>query len=181
MSLAAANRYARAFVDVITAPASTLEPAAAIEQLHAFDALVRESTDLRAILLTPAVPPARKRAVVAAIASRLGMARVAQNFLCVVVDHRRIPLLAQILDATGTILDERTGVVQADVTSAREMPPAQREQLRNGLSRLTGRQVRCEFREDAALVGGAVARIASTIYDGSVRGQLEALRHKLAG
>jgi len=137
------------------------------------------SSDLPAVLLSPAVPPARKRAVVSRLAAQLGVSTLVQNFLFVVIDRRRIAMLKDIRQAFETLLDERVGVVRADVSSARELASAQREKIRQQLARATGKQVRCEFAVDGDLVGGVVVRVGSTIYDGSVRGQLEALRQRL--
>jgi F-type H+-transporting ATPase subunit delta len=71
--------------------------------------------------------------------------------------------------------------VRADVASARELTPAERERILASLARLTGRQARARFRVERGLIGGAMARIGSTVYDGSVRGQLQGLKQRLVG
>jgi F-type H+-transporting ATPase subunit delta len=179
MALAAASRYARALVDVATARGAELEPRQVSEQLRDFGDALRSATELRHILLSPAVPPARKRAVVGRIGETLGLARLVRNFLYVVIDHRRIELLDQIRAAFEALLDERLGVVRADVFSAGELADAEQKSIAAQLTRLSGKRVRAGFAIDGKLIGGVTAKIGSTIYDGSVRGQLEALRRKM--
>jgi F-type H+-transporting ATPase subunit delta len=179
MSLALANRYARAFVEALLSPAAAVSPEQGLDQVRAFEDLLAASSELRNVLLSPAVPPARKRAVVGNLAQPLGLAPTVRNFLFVVMDHRRVPLLSRIREAARAVLDERTGLVRASIASAQRLSPPQQERIRQGLAALTGRQVRCDYAEDPALVGGVIARIGSTVYDGSVHGQLETLRQKL--
>jgi F-type H+-transporting ATPase subunit delta len=179
MSLAVANRYARVLADVVLAPSSGLDPAVALGQLHQFNGLVRESADLRNVLLSPAVSPSRKRAVAGQLADRLGFHRLLKNFVFVAIDHRRVPQLEQIAASFETIVDERLGRVRTQVSSAAALDEAQRGGIQAALEARTGKQVRCDFTVDPELLGGVSARIGSTIYDGSVRGQLAALRGRL--
>lgn len=180
MSLAVANRYARVLADVVLAPGSGLEAAEAISQIQQFSGLLESSADLRNILLSPAVSPARKRAVAARLADQLGMHRLLKNFLFVIIDHRRTAQTREIASSFETVIDERLGRVRAQISSATDLHPEQRAQIESELARLTGKQVRCEFLVDPALLGGVSARIGSTIYDGSVRGQLAALRGRMS-
>ena len=179
MALAVASRYARALVDAATARGAELEPRQVSEQLRDFADALRSATELHHILLSPAVPPARKRAVVGRIGKTLGLARLVQNFLYVVIDHRRIEILDQIRAAFETLLDERLGVVRADVFSAGRTGGRRAEGHRGATDQVERQAVRAEFAIDGALIGGVTARIGSTIYDGSVRGQLETLRRKM--
>lgn len=179
MSLAVASRYARALADIVLGPDSPISAAATLDQIAQFEAAIESSAELRNVLLSPAVAPNRKRAVISRLASQFGTPRLIVNFLFVVIDRRRIALLGQIRQAFQAQLDERMGVARADVESARELSPSQRAALESELTRLAGKRVRGEFRVNPDLIGGAVARIGSTIYDGSVRGRLGALRRKL--
>lgn len=180
MSLAVANRYARVLADVVLAPGSGVAPAEAISQLQQFSSLLQGSIDLRNVLLSPAVSPARKRAVAGNLADQLGLHRVLKNFLWVMIDHRRTSQMTEIASSFETVIDERLGRVRAQVSSATDLQPEQRAQIEAELARLTGKQVRCEFFVDPGLMGGVSARIGSTIYDGSVRGQLAALRGRMS-
>ena len=102
-----------------------------------------------------------------------------RNFLFVVIDHRRVHEFSSIVEAFETLLDERLGFVRADVSSAQDLTEAQRAALEAQLSRLAGKKAKLRFTTDPALMAGVVARVGSTVYDGSVRGQLERLRVKL--
>jgi F-type H+-transporting ATPase subunit delta len=135
---------------------------------------------LRTVLASPAVVPNQKKALVAALAARLGLAAVTQNFLRVVIDHRRLALLDEMIEAFEKILDERRGIVRAALASPQPVEPDQQSLLAARLASVTGRQVRLNVSVDPALLGGAVARIGSTVYDGSLRGRLRALERRLA-
>src|ERR1035437_5508816 len=175
---AVATRYAKALADVTTA-AGGLRPEDALSQLRAFESALAASRELENALTTPAVPGSRKRAVVGRIADLLQLSPIARNFLFVLIDHRRIALLGAILTSFDLIVDERLGFARAEVTSPRELTETQRGELNAQLERITGRRVRMRYAVAPALMGGVVARIGSTVYDGSVRGQLQTLGRRL--
>jgi F-type H+-transporting ATPase subunit delta len=176
---AVATRYANALADVVTAPGSGARAEDVLNELRAFEAALRGSNALQNALMSPAVAPARRRAVVEKIAASLKLSKVARNFLYVLIDRRRIASLEGVLHSFEIIVDERMGFARAEVTSARELTEAQRGTLSAQLEKLTAKRIRMRFAVDPALIGGAVARIGSTVYDGSVRGQLDMLGRKL--
>jgi len=111
----------------------------------------------------------------------MGVHPLAQNFLAVVLEHDRFVLLGEIVEAFELLLNERMGIVVAEVSSARELGDAEKQALETALRQRTGKQVQMSYSLDPALIGGVTAQVGSTIYDGSVRGQLERLRAELAG
>jgi F-type H+-transporting ATPase subunit delta len=179
MSQAVASRYARAMADLVFDPARGLDPETVAGELAAFEQALAGSVELRNALLSPAVRPPLKRAVVARLAGEARLSRLVTNLIYVLIDHRRTALLAEILQAFRAIIDERAGAVEARVWAARELTSGQRGQVATRLGLLTGKKVRCKFAVDDNIIGGMLARIGSTVYDGSVRGQLEALRRTL--
>ncbi len=181
MSAAVASRYARALVDVLVDPKSTAgtTPELALDQLKEFSKMLDGSSELSAVLLTPAVSPARKRAVIARFAEMLPLATVIKNFLYVVIDHRRTALLHGILEAIQAQLDERMGIARAQITSASVLSEEQQRQIQASFSSKTGKKILGQFTVNPDLIGGVMVRIGSTIYDGSVRGSLDGLRKKL--
>jgi F-type H+-transporting ATPase subunit delta len=181
MASAVAQRYAHALVDIVMSPDSALKPEEAQAQLAAVEGLLQESPELRTALLTPAIQTSRKRAVMATLLDRLGVSTLIRNFVYVIVDHRRIAVFEEIREAFEHQLDERLGFARADVTSAVPLNAALSAGLEAELSKLTGKRMRLRFDVDPSLVGGVVARIGSTVYDGSVRGELRELGRKLAG
>jgi len=179
MASAVAHRYARALVDIVMAPGSPLKPEDAVSQLAGAEALIDESPELRIALLTPAIQNSRKRAVMAKLLERISGSPLIRNFIYVVIDHRRIGVLAEIREAFEQQLDERLGFVRAEVSSAAPLNAPLSAGLESVLSKLTGKSMRLRFDVDPALLGGVVARIGSTVYDGSVRGELRELGKKL--
>jgi F-type H+-transporting ATPase subunit delta len=174
-------RYAKALADV-TAAGQT-DPAQIVSELRMVDAIISSSAELRGALASPAVAPSRKRAVmsrlIAGTPELTGISKQVHNFLFVVMDHRRITQLKSIIEAFEVLIDERLGLIRADVASAHALNEAQQGSLATQLSRLAGKKAKLRFTTDPALVAGVVARVGSTVYDGSVRGQLERLRLKL--
>jgi F-type H+-transporting ATPase subunit delta len=175
---AVGNRYAHALADVVTTPGAATQDAA-VAELKSFATALKSSGELHNALTSPAVSPARKRAVVGRIADVLRLGRVTRNFLFVLIDHRRIGMLPDIIAAFERVVDERLGFAQADVTSAAALNDTQRAALSAQLEKRTGRKIRMRCAVDPTLIGGVVARIGSTVYDGSVRGQLQTLGRKL--
>ena len=177
MPNALAFRYARA----LAGASAGVDPQSVMRDLEAFASLLAASQDLHIALQSPAVPPARKRAVVSRLAKSLQVSDVVRRFLMVLIDHRRPALLENIREAFEAVMDERLGVARVDVVSARELTPAQRAAIVAEVGRVTGKQARALFSVREDLIGGVVARVGSTVFDGSVRGQLDALKRRLAG
>ncbi len=160
---AVATRYAKALADVTAAAAGALRPEDALNQLRAFESALAASKELQNALITPAVPSGRNRAVVGRL-----------------IDHRRIAILGAILHSFELIVDERLGFARAEVSSPRELTETQRGAVNGQLEKLTGKRIRTRYAVDPALIGGVIARIGSTVYDGSVRGQLQTLGRRLS-
>jgi F-type H+-transporting ATPase subunit delta len=173
-----AARYARALVDVVVS--SKADGAQILAGLRTVEQLVFGSPELRTALSSPAVSPSRKRAVMKKLLDPMGLPEKVVNFVYVVIDHRRGHDFPSIVDGFEQLLDERLGLVAADVRSAKELTDSQRQAIEAQVSRLAGKKAKLKFSTDPSLIGGVVARVGSTVYDGSVRGQLERLRTKLA-
>ncbi len=176
MNDAVSSRYAAALADV------ALEQNSADRvkrDLAAFTDAYDSLTDLRNSLESPAVGREAKLQVVQKIAARMDLAPTVRNFVCVLVDNRRSELLGEIQRAFHVELNARLGIAEADVTSSRELSAEERKQLSAALEKRSGKKIEARFHEDRSLVGGAVVRVGSTVYDGSVREQLTRLRDQL--
>ena len=171
--------YARAFADVVMKRSSRLDPAGVLQELRTIEALLEESDPLRRVLENPSIPGDRKRAVIDAITKRLGTTRQVRNFMAVLTDHRRLPLFSEILKQLEQELNDRQGFAEAKVSTARPLSDAEKKMLEAEITRLTGKKVRARYGQDASLLGGAVVQVGSTIYDGSVEGQLNRIREQL--
>jgi F-type H+-transporting ATPase subunit delta len=165
---------------VVSADGSPLSPSAALDELRAFESVIRDSHELALALETPAIAGSRKKAVIGRIADILKLSQITRNFLFVLTDRRRTGSLGEIVQAFAAVLDERTGVAPAEIASAQTMSDTQRAALAAELEKLTGKRIRMTFAVEPALIGGVVAKVGSTVYDGSVRGELASLERRLS-
>jgi F-type H+-transporting ATPase subunit delta len=171
--------YARAFADVVMKKSNLLDPARMLQELHGIEALFQQSDPLRRVLENPSIPGDRKRAVIDVITMRLGTTRQVRNFIAVLTDHRRLPLFSEILKQLEQELNDRQGFVEAQVSTARQLSDPEKQMLEVEITKMTGKKVRARYKQDASLLGGAVVQVGSTIYDGSVKGQLERIKEQL--
>ena len=172
-----AARYARAFADVVLAAHT---PAGQVNsQLDDFLATLRQSTELRQALFNPALAVDVRVRVIDALAPRLHLCREVRNFLAVLLRNNRMDAVEEIVSEFRAEMDRRQGISEIEVISARRLDPDERRQMEQQAALLAGTQVRARFREDNSLIGGAVVRIGSTVYDGSVRGRLERMKQEL--
>jgi F-type H+-transporting ATPase subunit delta len=170
-------RYAHAFAAV--AASAKLDTAAAQQQLNDFSGALAGSRDLREVLMNPSITNEQKLKVLDAISARIGMLPQVRNFLAVIIDHQRLTELDEILTEYHAVADEQSGFAEAEITSAHPLNDQDRAQLEAQVSKLAGGRVRATYLQDATLLGGAVVRIGATVYDGSIRAQLQQLRQKL--
>ena len=176
MPTVVANRYARALADVVAPTGNYLK---VLGELGDFAAAYQASVELREVCETPAVSMPQKLSVLQALAAKLGSSQVTLNFLRVVMSHYRMPLLGEIIPAFRSIAHTRLGIARVRISSASDLSTEERELLRNRFNALTQRRSELEFHLDNNLIGGLVAQIGSTVYDGSIRGHLERMREKL--
>lgn len=176
MNAEVAQRYAAALADA----AIDRRDAEAVKRgLDDFLAAYFETPDLRNLLESPAVADDLKRKVIEKLAERMKLDPAVRNFLYLVVDHRRTEILREIRGAFRGELNQRLGIAEARIVSARDLGEAERRELTAALERRTGRKIEASFERDESLLGGAVVRVGSTVYDGSLRERLARLRRQL--
>ena len=173
------NTYARAFADVVFE--GRLDANKTLAEAQSLAALVAGSKELREVWEAPSIKAVQKRAVLDAIVAREGISRPVRNFVAVLIDHRRVPFLDAIVKQFEQELNSRMGFAEAQITSARELGEPERRTLEAEVEKLIGKKVRARYVQDPSVLGGAVVRVGSTIYDGSVAGQLERIREQIAG
>jgi F-type H+-transporting ATPase subunit delta len=173
----AANRYATALIDALH-PTHAEE---GLQQLQQFAALLKEQPDSRRFLENPALAGDRRTRLLNEIAAAFGFDRRVSNFINIVTARNRLPILEEIIEEYQRLMDKRLGIVRAHVTSAQNLNPAQQQDLMRKFEQITGKQVRMDVSVDPSLIGGVVAQVGSTIYDGSVRQQLKAFKTRLVG
>jgi F-type H+-transporting ATPase subunit delta len=178
MAASVTNAYARAFADAVFS--GHLDPAKTLQEAQSVAELVAGSRELREVWETPSIAAAQKRAVLDAIVERQGISRTVRNFVAVLIDHRRVNFLGPIVKQFEQEMNLRLGFIEAEITSAHELSASDRITLEARVEQLTGKQVRARYSIDASVLGGAVVKVGSTIYDGSVRGQLDRIQEAIS-
>lgn len=173
-----ARRYAIALADVVEARGESREVR---EELAGWEEMTRANPQLQDVFRNPTIPYQQKRGVLNELIGRARLRPTTANFLQVLLQNQRLADLSEVNRQFAQELDRRAGVVSAQVTSARPIPADAQEALRAKLAQLTGQSVRLQFEVDESLLGGVVTRIGSTLYDGSVRGQLQQIKQKMIG
>ena len=171
----AANRYAKALMDVLYPERAE----AGLQQLVDFAGLLKEQPDAGRLLQNPALSGDRRKRLLKDISDGFGFDKRVSNFIDILIDRNRLPIIEEVITAYQKLLDDRLGIVKATVTAARPLDAAQRQELTAKLENVTGKQVRMEVAVDPSLIGGVIAQVGSTIYDGSVRQQLDSFRSRL--
>lgn len=172
-----ARRYASALAEVAVA---RREEATVQEEINNWASLVDENDLLREVFSNPTVPYDQKRRVLEELITRTRVSETSASFLRVLLHNQRITELKYISERFGQVLDDRRGVVATKVTTARPLTEDLKATLMETMSTVAGRKVRLSFSTDEAIIGGVVTQIGSTIFDGSVQGQLERLANEFA-
>jgi len=172
------GRYARAYAEV--AVKNKLNPEKTVAEFQQMADVVNSSRELRNVLQNPAVSREQKLKLLDSIIKHIGATRMLRNFLAVLIDHRRIGSIGDLLEQFKRELDRRMGIADAKVSSVRELSSAEKKSLEQELAEITGKTVRATYSQDASLLGGVMVRVGSTIYDGSVHGRLQRMRQELA-
>jgi F-type H+-transporting ATPase subunit delta len=173
-----ARRYAAALADVV---AERGEARQVQEELSAWELMIRNNAQLQEVFSNPTIPYDQKRKVLSTLIERTRVRPMTANFLQVLLQNQRLTELGEVNKRFAHVLDERSGIVSAQVTTARPVPESSQQALRQKLTTLTGKEVRLSFQTDEELIGGLITRIGSTVYDGSVRTQLQQVKEKMAG
>lgn len=176
---AVAGRYARAFAEVVVQ--RHMDADKTVQEFTQVAELVGVSHELRNVFLNPAVDHKQKISLLDVIIKRIGGPKVLRNFVAVLIDHKRIGHIGEIAELFKQELDQRMGIAEARISSARELTAAEKKSLERRLAAMTGKTIRATYKEDAGLLGGAVVRVGSTIYDGSVRGRLQRIKEEIGG
>ena len=152
---------------------------AGLDQLQRFVGLLNEQPEARIFLENPTMAGERRNRMLKEISDAFSFDRRVTNFINILADRNRLPALNEIIQEYQRLLDERMGIVRARVTSAGTLDPTQQRELATKLQQVTGKLVRMEVAVDPSLIGGVIAQVGSTVYDGSVRQQLQAFKSRL--
>ena len=170
-------RYASAFAEVVTA--AKLDTAAIEVQFSDFLATWEGSPEIREFFVNPAIPAVEKVGILDKLNVKLGLRKELRNLIAVLIDNGRIGSVSEVAQTYRRMLQEQSGIRQAEIVTARQLDETQRAELVAEVGKLAGSRVEASFKLDASILGGTVVRIGSTVYDGSVRGRLQRLKETL--
>ena len=173
-----ARRYASALADVVTERGDAAEVQG---ELATWERMLLENPPLLEAFSNPTVAYRQKERVLGELITRTKVRPTTANFLRTLLKNQRLADLPEVNAKFAEVLDDRAGVVSAQVTSARPVSADTRASLEAKLGQVTGKKIRLSFTTDDSLLAGIVTQVGSTIYDGSVRNQLKRLGEELAG
>jgi F-type H+-transporting ATPase subunit delta len=173
-----ARRYASALADVVI---ERREEREVQKEIELWASMIDSNPQLKEVFANPTVAVDQKRTVLEELISRSRVRETTASFLRVLLRNQRLAQLPEVSGRFGQVLDERAGVVAAEITTARPIPEDLKKALHDTLASATGRTVRLTFATDENIIGGLVARIGSTVFDGSVENNLERLADGLIG
>lgn len=173
-----ARRYAVALADVV---GKTKEVDSVKTELKTWEELINANVDLQTAFRNPAIAQASKEKVLENLIEKTKPTRTTANFLRVLLKNSRLTEIGEINEKFASVLEERSGVVSAQITSARPLSEAQKAEMQANLAKLTGKTVNLNFEINESLIGGVVTKLGSTVYDGSVKTQLEELKREMIG
>jgi F-type H+-transporting ATPase subunit delta len=170
--------YGRAMADVVVD--RRLDAARVSSELESIGTVLGESADLRTVWDSPSVASDQKLSLLDAVVKKLGISREVRNFVAVLISNRRIHAYSEIAKNAVEQINERLGIAEAEIVSVRELGAEERRRLEDQVGKVTGKRLRVRYALDPKLMGGVVVKVGSTIYDGSVRGQLQRMKEQLA-
>lgn len=171
-----ARRYARALIQVAVKHRNF---SAVHGELQLFQRQMEDVPVLRALFVNPAVPPDKKARILDDIGRRLKFQAITMNFLRTLTRRNRLNLLEEMIASAEQQFLEMQGIVVVEVITARKMDPEEERGLTAKLEAFTGKKVQLENKVDPSLIGGAVTRIGTTLYDGTIQAQLEQLKQRI--
>jgi F-type H+-transporting ATPase subunit delta len=173
-----ARRYATALADIVT---KTEETNSVQTELKTWENMINANGDLQTAFGNPVISQVNKEKVLENLIDKTQPTKTTANFLRILLRNNRLTEIGEINEKFSSVLEERSGAVSAQITSARSLSGAEKAEMQMNLSKLTGKTVSLNFETDETLIGGVVTRIGSTVYDGSVKTQLAELKHQMIG
>jgi F-type H+-transporting ATPase subunit delta len=173
-----ARRYALALADVV---AKTGETNSIRAELQTWEGMLNANANLQDAFSNPSIPHASKEKVLEELIAKTKPTRTTANFLRVLLRNDRLTEIKEINERFATVLEERSGVIPAQITSARPLSETEKAEMKTNLEKLTNKQISLNFKTDETIIGGVVTRIGSTVYDGSVKTRLQELKQQMIG
>ena len=171
-----ARRYAKALFE-IGEETDTLDALAG--ELDDIAAALKESDELANLLGSPVASARLRKEVFAGIAEKLGTGEIVGNLVRLLIDRNRMGVYPDLARVFRMLVDEARGQLRGELLSARPLTETQIEAIKTKLGNLTGKEVVLEVHERPELIGGIVARVGNTVFDGSVAKRLESLERSM--
>jgi F-type H+-transporting ATPase subunit delta len=172
-----ARRYAGTLADVVI---ETGETETVRTELKTWEEMLNANRDLHNAFYNPTIAHNNKEKVLESIIRKANPSPTTANFLRVLLRNNRLTEINAINKKFDSVLAERSGIVSASVISSRELSEAEKSELQTNLIKLTGgKEIKLEYKIDESIIGGAITRVGSTVYDGSVKTQLELLKNQM--
>lgn len=173
---ALSKRYAKAFLEIGTEKGQVQE---FTKELNGLSSLLLENESLRQLLESPTLIQEKKAAILKDIVDKVKVTEDSKKFVGLLLEKGRIGYLAQITDDFNMLADELSGNMKAKISSAIELTDTQAKQIKSDLEKLTGKIIQLETAVDPQLIGGVKAEFAGTVYDGSLKTQLDKISDTL--
>jgi F-type H+-transporting ATPase subunit delta len=175
---ASARRYAAAAFSVAS---RTGDYDAWLNPLTEF-ARIQQMPSARTIFASPAVPTAQKRAALDRLLPNAPP--MVRHFLHILAERDRLAEVPGIADALRDLINQRRGIITAEVTTAIPLDASLERMVAQRLGTYLNRdpdKVTIRSRVDPSIIGGVIARVGDQLIDDSVRGRIQRLRRTLAG
>ena len=170
------KRYAKAFFD-IAAEEKQLERY--YNELNQFASIIAQNKALNDFLANPVFDQGSKKGVVKSIIGKLQLSTMTVSFLNLLVDKKRVDILHDIVICYRQLMDEALKKVRVSVKTAFPLSGNIQDYIISNLEKLTGRKVEVFIENDPSLLGGIVIGVGDTLYDGSIKNQLNNMRNLL--
>ncbi len=172
-----ARRYAGALADVVMASG---EKDTIQTELKTWEEMLTANRDLHNAFYNPSINHDSKEKVLETLIERSKPSKTTANFLRILLKNNRLTEIDAINEKFDSVIAERSGVISASVISSRELTEAEKADLKASLAKLTtGKEIKLDYKIDESIIGGAITRVGSTVYDGSVKTQLELLKQQM--
>jgi len=171
-----ARRYAKAVIELGQANDNADRMGS---DLRSLAKAMKDSAELQSVLTNPAIRRADRRRVIDGLLQAIGALPMSKNLVYLLLDSERMSSVPDISREVDAMIEAKSGRITAEITSARPLEIAQLTEITVALEKLSGKKVTVTKREDESLLGGVVAKLGDTVYDGSLRTQLRNLRDEL--
>ena len=171
-----ARRYAQALLEAAERDRAL---DAVLADLRLLQEHISESRDFRLFLKSPVIKGQTKLSILRNVFGG-SLGALTMDFLRLLVEKNREALLSEVIVELFLMNDTRLGIVSLELKAAAELSDDHRTAITRRFENLTGKKIKISFSIDTSLKGGILVRVGDTVYDGSVKRQLELLRQRFA-